>query len=110
MSESPTNILVGKGSSAPKLEKIVLKRKAIKEETVHRIIELIETNKLEMSVRVSNVLKHLAPEYEYVEHLNKAILHQQRNFGLKSINEIEKLMKTNNISLENFNYGDNRKK
>lgn len=84
------------------LEKYILDKKKERENSGLKILDFIEANKNNMSVRVKKVLLLAAETDIYVKNLNRAKLHRYRYIGAKTLTELEFLLSENMIDRTYF--------
>jgi hypothetical protein len=84
------------------LEKIVLCKIEERENAEIKIIDFIEANKYDMSVRVKNALLRAADEDVYVKKLKRAKMRKYENVGAKTITELEWLLHTKKVDNRYF--------
>ena len=84
------------------LEKYILDKKKERENSGLKILDFIEANKYNMSVKVKNVLLKAAETDIYVKNLNRAKLQRYRYTGAKTLTELEILLRENMIDRTYF--------
>ena len=84
------------------LEKIVLCKIEERENAEIKIIDFIEANKYDMSVRVKNALLRAADEDVYVKKLKRVKMRKYENVGAKTITELGWLLHTKKVDIRYF--------
>ena len=79
------------------LEKYILDKKTERENAELKILDFIEANKYNMSVRVKKALLQAAETDIYVKNLNRTKLQRYRYIGAKTLTELEFLLSENMI-------------
>ena len=84
------------------LEKYILDKKKERENTGLKILDFIDANKYNMSVKVKKTLLQAAETDIYVKNLNRTKLQRYRFTGAKTLTELEILLRENMIDRTYF--------